>query len=625
MPYKREFRLQEVSVASGGQLAPDVPPDQVGPADYTVRENWRYEDGAEVEREGWADYQPNPAIAASTSKVMGTSIQQIGEAIRGNGEKVPVGVSADKVYYWNWTSGAWTQIGSGYSTSPARRWQIINLGSYCIFNNGTDLPFTWVPGDSAVKPIYELREQGYACVGEILAMNRMLKCFDVTEILSAELSGILNGADPYGPVAANKTQRIGYREVWSNIDDPRDFAAVVPGTGTAGSPNLTLDWPMASLKNGDEITILGAGAAGGNLTTTISNISGTAVTLATNIVTSVTDADTQKSTAINSIVAWSDDLMGDGSEVLRAMKLQNRVVVYKANGQIFTGYYTGDVDQPWVYDSAYSADGDSRGLRFPYTLIDVAGRYHLYAGDRHFYVFSLGYQEPQQHPVLKLCERTLFFNKIAAYTTDYSTIKNKVYAAMNGCTSEIFFRVPGSGAAAFALAYDFANERASVVTGYDFDCAATIHKPTALRTADQQELYFIMGSGANVTTYGRTNLNLITMTRNGSTFDRTLESGLIHFGQARQEKVVRSYTTVCQTQNVQVAVTIYGTDHPAETVASLATFNLNGSGQALIQYLHLVKNYFKEKLVVSAGGGARISGRIWDVGLVRDTGITRST
>lgn len=624
MPYKREFRLQEVSVIDGGRLAPDLPPDRIGPSDYTKRENWRYEEGAEVEREGWGDYQPNVAVAAATSKVMGTAIKEVGQVTRANGEVVAVGVSADKIYYWNWTTGQWTQIGTGYSTSPARRWQIEQLGSYAIFNNGTDLPCTWVIGDASVTPIYELREQGYACVGEILVANRMLKCFDVTEILDAELSGILNGADPYGLVASNKTQRIGYREVWSNIDNPRDFAAVVPGTGTAGSPTLTLDWPMASLQIGDELIILGAGAAGGNLTTTISNISGVTVTLAANIVTSVTDADTQKSTAINSIVAYSDALMGDGSEVLRAMKLQNRVVVYKATGQIFTGYYTGDVDEPWVYDSAYAADGESRGLRFPYTLVDVAGRYHLYAGDRHFYVFSLGYQEPQQHQVLALCERTLFFNKIAAYTSDYSTIKNSVFAAVNGCTSEVFFKVPGSAGNGTALVYDFANERASVVTAFDFDCAATIRKPTALKTSDQQELYFIMGAGANVATYGRTNLNTITMTRFGAAFDRTLESGLIHFGQARHEKVVRSYALITQTPSVQVAATLYGTDHPAEAVSSLATFNLNGTSQPLIKYLHIQKNYFKEKLVSASGSTARISGRVWDVGLINDTGITRT-
>lgn len=619
MPVKREFKAIEVNVVDGGVLAPDYPPDRIGQADYTVKENWRYEDGAEVEREGWDDYQPNSAIAASTSRAMGTNVVQIGEALRANGEAVPVGVSADKIYYWNWTTGAWTQIGSGCSTTPARRWQIVSLGSYVVFNNGTDLPCSWVIGDAAVTPLYEFREQGYACVDDINESNGMLLCFGITEILPAELSGILNGADPYGLVDASKVQRVAYRKLWSNIGSPRDFAATVPATGTAGTPTLTLDWPMASFQIGDELTIIGAGAAGGNLVASIDNISGTTVTLDTNLVTSVTGGATQKTAALNSVVGTLD-IEDDGSEILRGMPLQNRVVVYKSSGQIFVGYYTGDLDQPWIYDRVYAPRDKPRSMRFPYTLVDVGGRYHLYAGERHFYTFSLGSQEPQIHPVLRHCERTLFFAPVGASTADYSTIRNKVYAAVNGCTSEVFFAAPGIS----ALVYDFENERASTVTDFDFTCAATIRKPVALKTSDQQELYFVMGrSNGRVATYGRTNLNPLTMTRYGTGFARTLESGYLSFGQPRHEKDLRSYEVVSQLAGAFIVVTLYGTDNTVRAWTTLDSFGLNGDDGQSIRHTHFLKNYFKDKIVSVSGEGARISGRIWDVGLVPGQGITK--
>lgn len=630
MPVKREFKPVSINVADGGVLAPDYPPDQISRADYTRKENFRHDDGAEEEREGWLDYRPNSGVSAATSRVMGSSVQQIGEARRANGEVVPVGVSGNKVYWWSWTTGQWTQIGSGYSATPASRWQIVNVGSYTVFNNGTDLPFTWVIGDAAVTPIYELREQGYASVREITQSNGMLLCFDITEILPAELSGILNGTDPYGLVAANKTQRKAYLKLWSNIGNPRDFAAVVAGSGSAGSPNVTMAWPMTSFQTGDEIIVIGGGTAGGNLTTTVdSTTSGTGLVLTDNLITAVTNAQVLKSTALNSVVG-SYELEDDGSAVLRALPLQNRVVAYKSSGEIFVGYFTGDLDEPWVYDRIYRPDGESRGLRFPYTLVDVAGRYHLYAGDRHFYTFSLGSQEPQRHPVLRHCEKTLFFKPIAAATSDYSTVRNTVFAAVNGATSEVFFKVPNATPAnSTALAYDFANEKASVVTGFNFACASTIRKPTALKTSDEQELWFIMGgaSGADgvVTTYGRSNLNLLTMTRNGSAFNRIIESGYISFGEPNMFKDVTRYGVNCDTANRPITAVISVTDAPQSALSDVYTkSNLNGSGQPTLVGVFKRAVYFRDRIVtVPTSSAMRISGRVWHVALVEGNVVPR--
>lgn len=622
MSLKRESRPVEIAVIDGGRLAPDVPPDRLSAADYTVKRNWRYDSGYEVEREGWQDWQPNSAIAASVSRVMGAaSVEQVGEAVRANGETVPVGVANGKIYWFSWTNGLWTEIGTGYSTTPARRWQILNTGGYVVFNNGTDLPCTWVIGDAAVKPIYELREQGYACVGEITASNNMLLCWDITEILPAELDGIMNGGSPYGIVAADKVQRYAYRKVWSNIGNPRDFAAVVNGSGADSQAVLTLAWPMASFEAGDEVIVVGAGTLGGNLTTTILSIDEEEITLATNILTTVSGAAVFKSAALNSIVGFLD-LEDDGSEVMRALPLQNRVVAYKSSGQIFLGYYTGDLDEPWIYDRVYSATGESRGLRFPYTLVDVAGRHHLYAGDRHFYTFSLGDNEPQIHSVLQPCEQALFFTPAAALG---ATARTRIFAAMNGCTSEVFFFVPGANeAAGSVLAYDFANARASSIDAAGFTSAATIRRPIGAASASREELWFLLGrDNGHTALYGASNLTVITRARFGAAFDRVLESGLIHFGAPFEEKDVRSYVVVAD-QVAALTVVISATDRPSKAVSTLATVSLNGTSQPTIHYLHARRAYFKDRITCAAGVGLRISSRMWDAAIVPARGQTKT-
>lgn len=629
-PVQHDFDDIELSVVDGGVLAPDYPPDRIKPTDYTVKDNFRYSDGAEEDREGWDDYRPNTGVAASTSRVMGTAIKQVGEARRANGETVPVGVSAGKIYYWNWSDGEWKEIGTGYSTTVATRWQIENVGSYVVFNNGTDLPCTWVIGDASVTPIYEFREQGYVCAGTMTESNGMLLLEDITEILPDKLSSVLNGGTPYGTVSSANTQHYGFRKVWSNINNPRDFAAVVTGSGSAGSPNITLAWPMASFEVGDEITIIGGGTAGGNLTTTIKSISGTALELDTNLVTAISDAAIQKTTALNSVVGYLD-LEDDGSIILRSLPLQNRVVTYKSSGEIFVGYYTGDLDQPWAYDRVYSPTGENRGVRFPHTLIDIGGKYHLYAGAKHFYMFSLGSREPERHPVLRHCERTLFFDPIAAATTDYTTIRNVVFAAKNGCTNEVFFKVPHSTPAnSHALVYDFENEKASRVTGFVFDCAATIRKPIAAKASDEQEVIFIMGwtdgTTGKVATYGRSNLNLITLNRFGSGFTRTLETGLISFGHPNKYKRVVRYGINCNLANSAISVTLYKTNAPQISPTSVFTkSNLNASGQVTIVGLLEQACYFKEKIErVSPSSAMRISSRVWRVAVIPGEIVSRT-
>lgn len=89
----------------------------------------------------------------------------------------------------------WMQIGSGFSPN-GNRWEAVGVNGYLVLNNGVDLPMTYNLQESVVKPIYELREQGIACVGTIAAQDGILCCMDISQIDDTALLELMS------PVAA---------------------------------------------------------------------------------------------------------------------------------------------------------------------------------------------------------------------------------------------------------------------------------------------------------------------------------------------------------------------------------------------------------------------------------------
>src|SRR5690606_19737833 len=108
--------------------------------------------------------------------------------------------------------------------------------------------------------------------------------------------------------------RVPHRVLWGMNDDARRFAATVPCSATAGGNVVTLNYVVKSLEVGQEILILGAGVNGGNLTTTITHISGRNVRVADQIVTTVVDALLSRADAPSSIASF-EDLEDDGSPI----------------------------------------------------------------------------------------------------------------------------------------------------------------------------------------------------------------------------------------------------------------------------------------------------------------------
>src|SRR5436190_7348236 len=265
----------------GGQLITRASSDTPGLANYRVKRDFRRVADREVVREGFDYFMPNPLrpapaqydigepltclflahganttaiISASKSKLYRFSTLDVAGYISNvdaqfyfspTGANTPyiategvgtpyINESSDSAYvlgddYFDGNPGVWEVIGQGFSLE-ARRWEVISVGQEVVFNNGVNLPVTFDLRDSKVRPIYELREQGVACVGTIAEHNGILLCGDVTMIREDKFQNlfILDPDSAYGVVADSVKVRVPHRVLWSMNDQPRRFAATIP-------------------------------------------------------------------------------------------------------------------------------------------------------------------------------------------------------------------------------------------------------------------------------------------------------------------------------------------------------------------------------------------------------------
>lgn len=394
--------------------------------------------------------------------------------------------------------GTWVVIGAGFSTD-AQRWEALNINGWAVFNNGVDLPVTYRVEDDRVYPIYELRELGVASVGCISELYGALIVGDISEITEDGLTALFATADPYARFTdASKINRISYRVINSVPNYPRRWGATFPGSITAGSNILTLDYPVSSLAFGMQVVIVGAGESGGNLTAVVQYVTGTSVVLLSVAQTTVTDAGVQAlqddgAIAGGSLVS-SYDLQDDGSGIVKMATLKKALVVFKDTA-IFVGTYTGRLGGLFSFDKA--VPHTSASVYFRNTLIAINDQTLFYAGRNAFYGFDLTTQRPQELQVMELISN-LFFDQ--AGLAD----QNEVWAAENAVTKEVFFVFP-SNTEDRAICYDYFTNTCST-TSMEITAGATIKKPISGLGTGPLEDWFIVGlPDGSVAQYGLTN------------------------------------------------------------------------------------------------------------------------
>lgn len=123
------------------------------------------------------------------------------------------------------------------------------------------------------------------------------------------------------------------------------------------------------------------------------------------------DSSLMLADAFSSITGKFEDLIGDGSAILKALALRGYLIIYKANSTIFVAQYTGTVEKPFNFEDLQTPA--SAALRYRDTLIAVRGKYHLYAGQNAFYRFDLVNRTPLEMAEFQLCQ-DVFFEGLSA-------------------------------------------------------------------------------------------------------------------------------------------------------------------------------------------------------------------
>ncbi len=608
--------------SQGGRLTTGASAENVGPANYLEKTNWRRMDDREVAREGAVLFRPNLIVAQGSQALNAASaVTGMWEAVRPNGQRSVVVATQTTLHRYAYATGTWDNIGSGFSNT-GKRWQAVSLDGYLILNNGVDLPVSFRVEDNAVVQLKELREIGVAAAGTVAVFNGFLLFADITEILSAELAGVMSGGSPYGVVASNKTQRVRYKIAWSDYNNPTNWAPLITGTIQSATKNkVTLAYPVSAFTTSTKVAVIGAAADGGTLGgdeanpdgITISSISGAELTLAVSANASLTYPLTVQVTRFSDVstFAGSAQIQDDSTAVTRMLPLNRGILAIYRESSIFHARYTGEVENPFVFTPAYNG----RNVPFyPDAVQELTGDRHVYPTENSFYVYD-GAGEPRLFAPLDDAKE-LFFTSLTA---------SSVFAAHNPITKELWFCTNNG-----VLAYDYVSDTASWIDEA-YTSAGYVRKPDGTSSTDPSDFWFLCARAGRVLRYGLTLAGVATYTRikdddaTATSYTATLRGGLAAFGDEHNEKDLLSYAPVLSSPSadVDVTVTLYGTDQPANAVDLLCTVALTNPTVTAAVPTFFRNIYFRDSLSVAVNGsGVQLSARRFTVRRVASDGVT---
>lgn len=325
-------------------------------------------------------------------------------------------------------------------------------------------------------------------------------------------SGTFGTTNPLAYAVYNDTNnidRIQYRIINGIPFEARRWGATVPGSITAGSIILQLQYPVQSFFElvGSQITVLGAGTTGGNLTATLVYLSPDAMTaiLDTPAVTTVTAALVQAADATGANIGFID-LQDDGSGIIGMLDLLGNLIVYK-DTSIFLGTYTGTIGAPFNFTNNTVYRG-SKTLYYRNTLVQVTAKgqqFHIFAGRTSFYRYDLVYQQPMEVETLEVC-KDIFYNSVQV---PQPLDPVGVFAFDNPITKEIWFCMPESEGPDYALRFDYFNIQASSSSVKCVTAGCAIKRPESGLQVGTTEDWVALGlQNGTMTVYGLTGIGI---------------------------------------------------------------------------------------------------------------------
>ena len=255
------------------------------------------------------------------------------------------------------------------------------------------------------------------------------------------------------------------------------------------------------------------------------------------------------------------DLVDDGSRIIKMKTLVDRLMIYRD-----TGYMTAikvNTAEVFQFERRYTGP---RVVDFRNTLIDVAGRYHIFMGYTGVYQTDRAASQPKL--LQSMDKGTRFWEGLSADQSE------RVFTVDNGETKEIFFCSPEG-----TYAFDYENNTVSEIDQV-FTAGSQITRPATTKRIEYRWVVFSVsdkekninqfaGTSEDIfhflVRYGRGPDNYAIYNRYGNEYRSVLQSGLIDFTDQFNDKDVRSYA-------LHVAEnTLYGLPSSANVKVRIAT------------------------------------------------------
>lgn len=624
-----------ITPSDGGRWMTQSSADTVGVLNYVEKVNFRRDGDVEARREGWVKFKPNATLPLGTQHLnIGEKLTLLAENIRPNSDRCIVAATPTTIYRFTYNTGLWTVIGSGFT--PGSRWQSTTIDGYLILNNAVNMPQSYRVEDSAVQPVKELREVGVARVKWIVEYNGFLVCLNITNIIAAELAGILSGPDPYGLVPANKTNTISYRVIWSEFGKPLNWAPAFTATLPAPMAVIPLPYPSSIFIPGvTRVAVINGGPDGGTLGgdeahpngILVVAASGSSITLevptAPEVPTTNPTYPTYPRTV--TVVRWEDqstmsaykDLQGDSSYIICGYVLHTMLIVYRSRG-IYVGRYKADVAEPFDWKERVE---ETPNVPIWPEAVSVVGddEYHLYPGRGNFFYAFDGVNPPAIHPVMDETRRRFF---------DGINNTSMVWTVANPVSKESWFVRPG-----FTLCYDHVHKTCSEMD-VSIDAAAYVSRPVVsnVSAGASDEDWFILSIDGVVYTYGRVNGVALTFLRDGVSPGGRLVWGRGAFGDPRgngdtfNEKKLRSCLLHWASNQASLAVRFkLFAAHAAQSPRVTCVDEVVTTDEGLIP-VHYLATYFQDEIHIEGSGDVdlRFIGRVYERSIVRSASVTRN-
>jgi hypothetical protein len=492
-----------------------------------------------------------------------------------------------------------------YFANEVINWEAVVVNSTLYLNNGKDLPIVFREEWDKVIPLMELRENPayrVAAVGTISEFMGFLMLGDIQQIAPSDWEDWMKGDDPYGPVLDSysyqagdtRVNRSAYSIIWSYAGNGARYGTALFGTMQAGTNEFISKYPLRTETFGEytqdkphpyitfpvdeEVVIVGAGTTiteingkeiGGVLGYSASDVSYSRIHIGSvtdngddtqtyrivdrdgnpvNAQTSITDADlatpVMNSTTgymirLDSIGKLTSvvDLVDDGSRILKMKTLVDRLMIYRD-----TGYMTAirvNTSEVFQFERRYTGP---RVVDCRNTLIDVAGRYHVFMGFTGIYQTDRAASQPK---LLQPMEKgTRFWEELSG------DVSERVFTIDNSETREVFFCTPTE-----TFAFDYETNTVSRIDQV-FTAGSQITRPYTSKKVEHRWIVLAVSDAIKnipyfkddsddiyhfMVRYGKGPDSYQVYNRYGNEYRSILQSGLIDFTDQFNDKDIRSY------------------------------------------------------------------------------------